>query len=71
VVFFLALRVEDVLANGVIQDDFMVPTINSFVTQQRLKKGKLIVFPNSGHGFLYQYAEEFGTDVERFLAGEE
>jgi hypothetical protein len=49
----------------------MVPTINSFVTQQRLKKGKLIVYPNSGHGFLYQYAEEVAADFERFLAGEE
>jgi pimeloyl-ACP methyl ester carboxylesterase len=52
------------------QDDFMVPTINSYVTAQRIKKGKLIVYPNAGHGFLYQYAEEFAADVERFLAKE-
>ncbi|KAF2116695.1 Alpha/Beta hydrolase protein [Lophiotrema nucula] len=53
------------VANG--SDDFMVPTINSFTTAQQLKKGKLIIYPNSGHGFLYQYAEEFAADVEYFL----
>lgn len=45
----------------------MVPTINSYTTAQRLKRGKLIVYPSSGHGFLYQYAEEFAADVEGFL----
>ncbi|ORX97868.1 Alpha/Beta hydrolase protein [Clohesyomyces aquaticus] len=60
-----SLNIPVLVANG--SDDFMVPTINSFVTQQKLKKGKLIVYPNSGHGFLYQYATEFSADVERFL----
>ena len=50
------------------QDDFMVPTVNSFYTAQRIPNAKLIVYPNSGHGFLFQYAEEFSADVERFLA---
>ena len=25
------------------------------------------VYPNAGHGFLYQYAVKFGTEVNTFL----
>lgn len=48
-------------------DDFMIPTPNSFLMQQRLPNARLKVFPDSGHGFLYQYAEELAGDVARFL----
>lgn len=50
------------------KDDFMVPTYNSFVMQQKLPDARLKIFPDSGHGFLYQFAEEFGGDVLRFIA---
>lgn len=50
------------------KDDFMVPTYNSFVMQQKLPDARLKIFPDSGHGFLYQFAEEFGGDVLHFLA---
>lgn len=52
------------------KDDFMIPTQNSYVMQQRLPDARLKLFPNSGHGFLYQYAQEFAEDVNRFLDGE-
>jgi pimeloyl-ACP methyl ester carboxylesterase len=45
----------------------MIPTINSFNIQQRLPNGTLIVYPNSGHGFLYQYAETFAKHAVQFL----
>lgn len=45
----------------------MVPTVNSFYTAQHIPTAKLIVYPNSGHGFLFQYAEEFMKDVDAFL----
>lgn len=48
-------------------DDFMIPTVNSFVLQQKVPNARLKIFPDSGHGFLYQYAEEFAGDVNRFL----
>ena len=48
-------------------DDFMLPTINSYWMQQMVPDGRLKIFPDSGHGFLYQFAEEFGGDVIRFL----
>ena len=48
-------------------DDFMIPTVNSFVMQQRIPNARLKIWPDSGHGFLYQYAEELAEDVNRFL----
>lgn len=48
-------------------DDFMIPSHNSWVMQQRIRDARLVVYPDSGHGFLYQYAEEFGGVVARFL----
>lgn len=50
------------------KNDFMVPTYNSFVMQQKLPNARLKIFPDSGHGFLFQFAEEFAEDVLRFLA---
>lgn len=49
------------------QDDFMIPTRNSFFMQQQLPNATLKIWPDSGHAFLYQYAEEFADDVARFL----
>ncbi|KAH8816441.1 Alpha/Beta hydrolase protein [Xylogone sp. PMI_703] len=53
------------VANG--YDDYMLPTYNSFVIQQKVPYGKLIVYPHSGHGFLFQYPTEFAVDVLQFL----
>ena len=50
-----------------LQDDFMFPTINSFLLQQKVPYGQAIIYPNSGHGFLYQYAETFAKHVGIFL----
>lgn len=48
-------------------EDFMIPTVNSYVMQQKVPNGRLKIYPDSGHGFLYQFAEEFGKDVNDFL----
>lgn len=48
-------------------DDFMIPSVNSWVMAQRLRDARLKIFPDSGHGFLYQFAEEFAGDVAAFL----
>lgn len=53
------------IANG--YNDIMVPTINSIILFQHLINSKLILYPDSGHGFLFQYPEEFVTDVSLFL----
>ncbi|KAL6906612.1 Alpha/Beta hydrolase protein [Trichoderma evansii] len=53
------------IANG--SDDFMIPTLNSFNIQQKLPNATLHVYPNSGHGFHYQYAEKFAKQTILFL----
>lgn len=53
------------VANG--YNDIMVPTVNSIILFQQLLNSKLILYPDSGHGFLFQYPEEFVTDVTLFL----
>jgi hypothetical protein len=45
----------------------MFPTVNSFHLQQKVPNGQLIIYPNSGHGFLYQYAQAFADHVNYFL----
>ena len=46
----------------------MIPTVNSFNIQQKVPNGILMVYPDSGHGFLYQFAESFAKHVKLFLA---
>jgi pimeloyl-ACP methyl ester carboxylesterase len=55
------------VANGV--DGVMVPAENSFIIARDAPDAKLILYPRSGHGFLFQYAEAFVDEVERFLQG--
>jgi pimeloyl-ACP methyl ester carboxylesterase len=47
--------------------DIMIPTINSFTLAQQLPNAELIIYPDSGHGSLFQYPERFASDASRFL----
>jgi pimeloyl-ACP methyl ester carboxylesterase len=47
--------------------DLMVPTINSYILAQHLPNAQLIVYPDSGHGALFQYPDLFVSHVARFL----
>lgn len=53
------------IVNG--HSDIMVPTVNSFILQQKLPDARLIV-PDSGHGGHFQFPEEFAEAAARFLA---
>jgi len=53
------------VANG--DNDTLIPTENSFELQRILPNAQLHVYPNSGHGFLFQYGELFAKHVEVFL----
>jgi hypothetical protein len=44
----------------------MVPTVNSWVLQQKVPNGTLIVYPRSSHGFLFHFPAQFGRDVVNF-----
>jgi pimeloyl-ACP methyl ester carboxylesterase len=53
------------VANG--RHDVMVPTYASYAMAQQLPNARLVVYPDSGHGFLFQYPEEFANEVLRFV----
>ncbi len=47
--------------------DLIIPTVNAFVLAQRLPNAQLILYPDSGHGFLFQYHTLFGQHATLFL----
>lgn len=56
------------VVNG--HDDVMVPTVNSYLLSQHLPNAQLIIYPDSGHGALFQYPETFVTHTRLFLDAE-
>ncbi|CAG8979372.1 hypothetical protein HYALB_00002498 [Hymenoscyphus albidus] len=63
------LNMPVLVANG--DNDLLIPTVNSIELAQILPNAQLHIYPNSGHGFLYQYAEEFAKLIAIFLDSEE
>jgi len=53
------------IANG--DHDRMVPTVLSEELHRRIKGSQLIIYPNSGHGGIFQFHEEFGPVAAEFL----
>jgi pimeloyl-ACP methyl ester carboxylesterase len=53
------------VANG--DNDEMVPTKNTYLLAEFLPNARLSVYPDAGHGFLFQYAVEFAAEVNAFL----
>lgn len=47
--------------------DIMCPTINSYLMAQRISNAQLIIYPDSGHGSLFQYPLTFVAHVNEFL----
>jgi pimeloyl-ACP methyl ester carboxylesterase len=54
------------VANGV--RDILLPTKNTYLMGERIPNVKVIIYPDSGHGFLYQYAADFSAEVNAFFA---
>jgi pimeloyl-ACP methyl ester carboxylesterase len=48
-------------------NDVIIYTVNSFILQQHLPNAKLILYPDSAHGSLFQYPEMFVRDVSSSL----
>jgi pimeloyl-ACP methyl ester carboxylesterase len=61
-----AITQPTLVANG--DNDVMVPTVNSYLLAGHLPNAELIVYPDAGHGFCFQYPHEFAAEVIRFLA---
>lgn len=59
------LKIPVLVANGV--EDAMIPTYQSFALAQALPDATLILYPDSGHAFMFQFPEAFADTVNRFL----
>lgn len=53
------------VVNG--NDDIMIPTINSYNLSQKISGAQLIIYPDSGHGALFQFSEQFVAHGTMFL----
>lgn len=53
------------VANGV--EDIMIPTIQSYRLAEALPNARLIIYPDSGHAFMFQYPDHFAAEVLQFL----
>lgn len=56
------------VANG--DNDVMVASSQSRVLAQKIPNAKLTIYPDSGHGGIFQYHDEFVPEVLAFLDGE-
>jgi pimeloyl-ACP methyl ester carboxylesterase len=54
------------VANGA--QDVMISAFASYSMSQRLPNAKVILYSDAGHGFLFQYAGDFGREILTFLA---
>jgi pimeloyl-ACP methyl ester carboxylesterase len=45
----------------------MVPTTNSFALFEALPNAELTIFPDAGHGGIFQYHREFTEQALRFF----
>lgn len=53
------------VANGA--HDIMTPAYSSYVMSQRIPAAELVLYPDAGHGFLFQHAARFSRHVAGFL----
>jgi pimeloyl-ACP methyl ester carboxylesterase len=59
------LRLPTLIVQG--SSDVIIPTMNSYVLQQKLPNAQLILYPDANHGSFYQYPELFVAHATQFL----
>ena len=62
-----AVKAPVLVVNG--SKDIMVPTTNSYTLFQAFPAAQLSLYPDSGHGSLFQYHDLFISQVNTFLDG--
>lgn len=60
-----AIRQPTLVVSG--SHDTMLPANNAYAMLRQLSNAQLILYPDSGHGALFQYHETFVSDVRTFL----
>ena len=63
--YLKSIKQPTLVVNG--NDDIMVPSVNAFTLSQHIPNAQLIVYPDSGHGALFQYSELFVAHTKLFL----
>jgi pimeloyl-ACP methyl ester carboxylesterase len=59
------IKAPTLVANG--DRDGSFPVIDSVVLAREIPDARLAVYPDSGHGFHFQYPERFAADLVKFL----
>jgi pimeloyl-ACP methyl ester carboxylesterase len=59
------IRLPTLVVQG--SNDVIIPTMNSYVLQQKLPNAQLILYPDANHGSLYQYPDLFVKHATLFL----
>lgn len=59
------LRMPTLIVNG--DNDIMVPSANSIELAQRIPNAQLIIYPDAGHGSIFQHHTDFVTQASAFL----
>jgi pimeloyl-ACP methyl ester carboxylesterase len=49
-------------------NDTMIPTVNAWLMARHLPDAQVRIFPDAGHGFLFQWPEQFAAIVASFLS---
>jgi pimeloyl-ACP methyl ester carboxylesterase len=60
-----SLTLPMLITNGMF--DVMVPAYGSYIMGFEAPNARVVLYPDSGHGFLFQYVGEFADEVDRFL----
>jgi pimeloyl-ACP methyl ester carboxylesterase len=59
------LRTPTLVAGGM--HDKLMPALGSFALARQAPNARLVLYPDAGHGFLFQYIDEFTGEVGRFI----
>lgn len=60
------IKIPVLVANG--DNDIMVPTTNSHDMARRIPGAELVIYPDAGHGGIFQYHDQFVPKALSFLA---